>query len=281
MGIGAWLLRLGLGAVVGFCIGLTGIGGGVLVIPSLTVVLGLPPSVAVGTASLYAFLTKCYATVEHFKMKNIDVRTSLLLLAGAVPGNVGTAMAINRAVAGLEEGGEVLARFQDGLRMFIALVVFLCAVVLVLTLFGKSREAAEKTKLGIGWRLNARPGLKRAVAVLVGVVIGALVGATSVGGGVVLIPVLIILFGLSSCRTVGTSIFVAVVLTLATSVVYSSGGQMDWRTALLMAGGSIVGVPIGSKLCTRLPEKGLRIIVIAVVFLSAVLMFVKRGPGGH
>jgi uncharacterized membrane protein YfcA len=55
---------------------------------------------------------------------------------------------------------------------------------------------------------------------------------------------------------------------------------MDWRTGLLMAAGSLAGVPLGSKLCTRLPERALRVLVIAVVFCSALLMFVRRGSGG-
>lgn len=282
MDIQAWLIRLALGAGIGFCIGLTGIGGGVLVLPSLTLVLGLPASVAVGTASLYACLTKSYATYEHFKLKTIDVQISLLLLLGAVPGDIATAWAINRVVGRMDQEGATLAKFQHGLGIFIACIVLLSAVLLVIDLIARARGVAQKTKVGIGGGLGTRPVLKRVVAVCVGAVIGALIGATSVGGGVLLIPALIIIFGLPSSRTVGTSIFVAVILTLATSLVYSSGGQMDWRTALLMATGSLAGVPLGSKLCTRLPEKGLRILVIGVVFVSAVLMFVKRGTtGGH
>ncbi len=68
-GVTSIIVQLILGVVIGFSIGLTGIGGGVLVLPSLTLILGLPPSVAAGTASLYAFLTKIQATVEHFRLK--------------------------------------------------------------------------------------------------------------------------------------------------------------------------------------------------------------------
>ena len=60
--------------MIGFAIGMTGIGGGVLVMPTLTILLQLPASVAVGTASLYALLVKMYAVFEHHKIKTIDFR---------------------------------------------------------------------------------------------------------------------------------------------------------------------------------------------------------------
>jgi uncharacterized membrane protein YfcA len=282
MGIEQWILRLVLGAGIGFCIGLTGIGGGVLVLPALTVILGLPSSIAVGTASLYAFLTKCYATFEHFRLKTIDIRTSLFLLLGAVPGNVVTAWVINRAVKHMGAEGESMVRFQQGLKMFIAFVVLFSAIVLIVDLVLKGHGAGSGTGNSVGARLNSRPTLKWTIAVITGTVIGSLIGATSVGGGVLMIPALIILFGLPSSRTVGTSIFVAVILTFMTSIVYGASDQMDWHTALLMALGSLAGVPLGSKLCARLPERGLRWLVIAVVFVSAIFMFVRRSvTGGH
>jgi len=276
-----WLVRLALGAVIGFCIGLTGIGGGVLVMPALTLVLGLPASVAVGTASLYAFLTKCHATYEHFKIKTIDWTTSLLILAGAVPGNIVTSWSINRAVRRYGDEAAGLEQFQHGLKMFIASVVLFAAAVLVLDMIRNGRAKGGESGGNLARRLQARPVLRRVLAVVVGILIGALIGATSVGGGVLMIPAMIILFGLSSSSTVGTSIFVGVVLTLTTACVYGCGGQMAWKTALLMAGGSLVGVPIGSKLCVRLPERVLRGVVIVVVLTAAVLMFVKRGVAGH
>ena len=62
--IGVQLLA---GALIGACIGMTGIGGGVLILPVLTLGFGLPSTVAVGTAHLYSFLCKLPAVFFHFK----------------------------------------------------------------------------------------------------------------------------------------------------------------------------------------------------------------------
>ena len=83
--IGAILIRLLLGLFIGFCIGLTSIGGGVLILPALTVLLKVDPLVAVGTTTLYAFLTKITALLHHIKLKTIDWSLSKRFLSGAIP----------------------------------------------------------------------------------------------------------------------------------------------------------------------------------------------------
>jgi uncharacterized membrane protein YfcA len=279
MGIEEWIVRLLLGGIIGFCIGLTGIGGGVLVMPALTVVLGLSASNAVGTASLYAFLTKIYASYQHLKLKTVDVKSALLLLTGAVPGNIIAAKAITLVVNRLAGTGEGARVFQDNLKNFIAFVVLLSALILIFDIIKKKRNESLANHVTFAARINRKPLLRRFLIVLTGVLIGALIGATSVGGGVLLIPALIIVFGMTSNKTVGTSIFVAVVLTLLTALVYGQGGQLDWQTAVSMAAGSIAGVYGGSRLCAHLPEEKLRIVVIAIVLVSAITMLAS--PAAH
>ena len=279
MSVGEVILRLVMGVVIGFCIGLTGIGGGVLVLPSLTLILKLPPSVAVGTASLYAFLTKVLATYHHFKLKTIDWGLSLWILAGAIPANIVCSVLINRYVKGAA-GSEALATFQNSLRIFIGVVVCLCALVIIYRLLTNTRRTPRETeeKPDFAARLERHPPRRRILAIAAGALVGGLIGATSVGGGVVIVPILIIVFGLASCDTVGTSIFVAVVLTFLTAVIYSKGGQMEFATALVMALGSLVGVSIGSRLSVKIPEKPLQWVLSGVILLSAILMLFK---GGH
>ena len=74
------------GAAIGFCIGMTAIGGGILAVPALALGFGLDPSVCVGTASLYTFLTKIFSTYRHFKLGTIRYRISAYFLLGAIPG---------------------------------------------------------------------------------------------------------------------------------------------------------------------------------------------------
>ncbi len=273
-------LRVVIGGVIGFMIGLTGIGGGVLVMPALTVFLGLTPTMAVGTASLYAFLTKIMAAVKHISLKNVDFKTCGSLLLGALPANVAVAMAINmyrEANAGDEE---LLARFEGGLNMLIAAVIITSAFILIMNLRKKANEHGEEEPSPLA-RLTRKSTAATVVAgILSGALVGALIGSTSVGGGVVLIPILISVFALSPNRTVGSSIIIGVALTLVTAIVFGKSGSLDVFTAILMAAGSIAGVIPGSKLAATLPQKTMKRIMVGMVLIAGALMLAGKA-GGH
>jgi len=263
------VVRLVMGLVIGFCIGLTGVGGGVLVLPALTLVLGIEPVKAVGTTSLYAFLTKISATFHHAKLKTIDWGTSLWFLLGAVPANTIVAFWISRQ--GTNEA------FQHGLRNFIVGVVLFSVLVMILNVVKKSRQALETEERTLAQRINGHTVIRNGLSIAMGAVVGSLIGATSIGGGVLIVPILIILFDLPARRTVGSSIFIAVVLTLVTSLIYGKGGEVDKATAIIMAVGSLAGVYYGSRLSTKMPDRLLQAIVIGLIFLAAILMLLNQG----
>jgi uncharacterized protein len=263
-------VRFVLGLLIGFCIGMTGVGGGVLVLPALTLMLKMNPVMAVGTASLYAFLTKISATFHHIKLKTIDWRISFLFLAGALPANA----IVSILIAHWAEGPE----FLHALKLFITGTVFFCAGVMVLNLIGQiHKEKSGGTRKTLSERIAERPHHSRILGVMMGAVVGALIGATSIGGGVLIVPMLMVLFGLEARRTVGSSIFIAVILTLLTSIIYHKGGATDEVTAIVMSVGSLIGVPPGSKLSAKMSDKLLQSIVIALIFIAAVMMIFKSG----
>ncbi len=266
------VIRLVLGLVIGFCIGLTGVGGGVLVIPSLILIVNLPASYAVGTASFYAFLTKIYATYRHFRLGNIAWKTASFILVGAVPAGILVSWLINRHIADLINHPEALAAFEYVLKIFIAMVIFGSALVLLYNTFIRKRIPRTQHE---GPAAALEIPKRRRVAVVAGALIGGLIGATSVGGGVLIIPTLIVVFGMSAARTIGSSIFIALVLTLFTSLIYYSGNQLDMNTALIMAVGSLGGVEIGGRVSVIISERKLKAVVIAIILISSILMLFK------
>src|SRR5450631_3197612 len=75
------------GFVVGVLIGLTGVGGGVLLLPVLIFGLRVPPIVAVGSDALFNFFTKIPAGLLHLKKGTVRRKVVLALAAGSVPGS--------------------------------------------------------------------------------------------------------------------------------------------------------------------------------------------------
>src|SRR3954464_12014986 len=79
-------MQLIIGLVIGFAVGLTGIGGGSFTVPALVLILGLPAGVAVGTAFVFAGVLRLIAAPFYLAGKHINSRYLWLLIQGAVPG---------------------------------------------------------------------------------------------------------------------------------------------------------------------------------------------------
>jgi len=264
-------VKLLTGLVIGASIGLTGIGGGVLVLPTLTLLFGLPPTVAVGTANLYSFLCKLSATYFHYKQKTIAFGTSGCFLMGAIPANLAVSIGLTSYAASLQEDEAAWQAFQANLHRFIALIVIVSALLILWNLVSKpgSRAPGPRTE---GTDQKSKKYKKTAAAVMMGAVIGALIASTSIGGGILIVPMLIIIFGLNAVETVGSSVFIALILTLLSSLVYAGTSQLDLSTAIIMAAGSFVGVPLGVRYSKKLSDRLLQLVITGIVCVAGALM---------
>ena len=107
---------------------------------------------------------------------------------------------------------------------------------------------------------------------LTGFFVGTIVGLTGVGGGSLMTPLLVLLFGISpviaqmaTTKVVGSDIAHAVPLTLVAGLGHASLGNVDWTLLVSLLIGSLPGVVIGSLLTSRLPEKLIRSILVTLL----------------
>ena len=121
------------------------------------------------------------------------------------------------------------------------------------------------------------PGRRRAVGVLLLVLIGGigglLSGAFGVGGGIVMVPLLIVLARLDQRHASATSLVAIVPAAAAGAISYAVAGQVDVVVAILIAVGGVGGSLIGSRLLRTLPIGWLRWLFIALLLLAAVQLF--------
>ena len=258
------LLRLAMGALIGFCIGLTGIGGGILGLQAMTLVFGLNPITAVGTTSLYIFLTNISASFHHARLGNISWSAVVRILIGAIPANI----LVSRWISG--QGNNL--EFKHNLRIFIVCIVFFSVAMMIVNAVKKMRKAVEEEERTLAHKIQSHWVLRNLLSIFLGALVGALIGASSIGGGVLIVPMLLMVFGLSASRTVGSSIFIAMLLTLSTALVYGKGGEVDFFTAVIMATGALLGVRQGTRLSKKLPDHHLRLVMIALVLFAAFMM---------
>jgi len=263
---------VGLGLVVGVLTGLFGVGGSFLLNPLLIVLFGMDESLVVGSSLSFTIGTGASGAARHMRSRNVDVRSVLILGSGAVIGAV---------------LGSWLHEFLRGLLKhdFKHLILALYLALLVLTgLLVFRGSGGSKTRRSLLQRLPLPPhvdlphaGLVRVSLpglVLVGLVIGVAKGLLGIGGGVLFMPLLLLVVGLSAHQAVGTSLGVVLFSSIAGTIGHAQAGNVSLWIAMSLLVGSTVGVQIGAWLCDRLHAAKLRRYFAVIVLLAAVLVAV-------
>ncbi len=230
------------GFVVGLLVGLTGMGGGAVMTPFLISVVGVGPVVAVGTDLVYSAATKIVGAWLHTRQRTVDLALVKRLAVGSVPAGL-LAVLIIRLLPDAGVDADQAVRRALGAVLVLVAIVMLCRVF-----------AARERALPERWR-SALEGRGTTVA---GVIVGALVGFTSVGSGALLVPFLICVFPLSPARVVGTDVFHAAILVSVTGLAHAYGGTVDWPLAGTLLLGSVAGVSVGTWMAPRAPVRILR-----------------------
>jgi uncharacterized membrane protein YfcA len=233
------------GFAVGLLVGMTGVGGGSLMTPLLTLLFGVSPTVAVGTDLAFASVTKGAGTITHRFNGTVNWAIVRRLCMGALPAALVATLVLSRF-------GALDARIGQVIRYSIAGSVMLTVVAL---LFRRRM---------ITW-INAHPERQlqgRALTtatIIAGVVLGTLVTVSSIGAGAIGATLLVMLYPkLTPAEVAGTDIAYAVPLTAIAAVGHWWLGSIDWMLLLTLLVGSVPGITLGSMLARKVPERFLR-----------------------
>lgn len=252
------------GALVGFVVGATGVGGGSLMTPLLTLVFNVPAQVAVGTDLLFAAITKAGGAVAHARRGNVHWAITGWLVAGSVPAAVATLAAVQILKPDA-------ALFAEVVKRALGLALFLTAGALLfkaqIQALGKrfavrdERVVALAAAVGAGYLPLTEERVVRPLPTLAtGAAIGVLVTLTSVGAGVLGVVALFFLYPLLPARQiVGADIAHAVPLTLVAGLGHAVLGTVNWTLLGTLLIGSLPAIYLGAAVAHRLPERTLRL----------------------
>jgi uncharacterized protein len=249
------LIKSLVGFGVGALIGMTGLGGGVLLLPILIFGLGVPPIRAVGSDALFNFVTKIGASIVHLRKGTVRRKVVLALGAGSAPGSF----------LGVKYLVHLRDVYGNGVNHFITVAVGVLLICIPTFLFFQKK---------IEDRAAVRPPTMKSFAWmwLIGLVAGFLVGITSVGSGSVVMMMLLLFYSFQPKVMVGTDIVHALILTGVTSLLHFRMHNVDMNLVGALLIGSIPGGLVGSYLSTRVPVPWLRRILCAVLLATGARM---------
>lgn len=254
-----YLLLPLLSFLVGIIVGLTGIGGASLITPMLIFVFQVPPSIAVSSDVVAATLMKVIGGFKHWQQQTLDLKVVKWLALGSVPGSlagVGILHLIRRTGA---------FNLDDILLHLLGVMMLLVTLSALAQLFLKYFVPQLQLPTLPKFDLQTKSG--RILTLAVGAILGCLVGLTSVSSGSMFALVLIAFFQLDSRKLVGTDISQAAILLVFTSLAHLSLGTVDWNLVLPIWLGTVPGVLVGAKLCKRIPQGALRLVIYSILVM--------------
>ncbi len=249
------------GFLIGFLIGITGVGAGSLTTPML-IGFGFPPAIAVGTDLLFASITKASAALRHHRLGNVNWPILGWLAAGSLPG----AAIVVSWIYFSNADTHVLAH---AIRQVLSVALVFSAIAIGLMPFLRRQQPSEDAAAA-----DTPP--RKLPTFLFGLFLGAMVALTSVGAGAIGVSVLTGLYPmLLARRIVGTDIVHAVPLTLVSGLGHAGMGNLDVTLLCALLAGSVPGILIGSRLTGFIPDWLLRVVLAIVLTYAAYLLMNK------
>jgi uncharacterized membrane protein YfcA len=221
-----------LGLTGGALSGVAGVGGGIVFVPALVYVAGWSIKEAVAASLVIIVFSALSGTIRNARSEDpVEWRVAALLASTVAPASL---------------IGVFISRVSP------AEVVQVVFAVLLLAL-------AYPTARGRRSPSSGGKGLPIPLILLSGVGIGTLSGLVGVGGGVLMVPLMVLSFGLSTKRAVSTSLAVVFFMGMVASVGYIVTGFSDLWSLPPLVVGAIVGAWFGVRLRDRLPEKAIQL----------------------
>lgn len=242
------------GALTGFLVGLTGVGGGALMTPVLLLFFGVAPLAAIGTDLWFAAITKLFATRVHHGQNLVDWSVVKRLWAGSLPASFLTLIWL--------EWHPVNDALATVLKEAVAVAIIFTAVSLLfqkkIQLLGRKYRTTEAARF---------KSLQTPLTVAAGAVLGLLVTMTSIGAGALGAVCLAYLYPLrlTPPRLIATDIVHAIPLAIFAGLGHLMIGNVDAHLLANLLLGSVPAVIVGAVLSSRLPHAALRAVLAAVL----------------
>jgi uncharacterized membrane protein YfcA len=247
------------GLLVGFTVGLTGMGGGALMTPMLVLLLGVNPLVAVSSDLVTAAVIKPVGGLVHLRHGSVHRGLVTWLCVGSVPAALAGSLLLR--VAG--DDAEIGSAVQIAIGIALLLSV---GTIAVKSLIARRRGAQPPSPLD-------QAAVRRGVTIGIGILGGLVVSITSVGSGSMMMVLLLLAYPrVSSKQLVSTDLWQAVPLVATAALGHLAFGRVDFGLVALLLVGSVPGVIIGARVSVGASDRLVRRALLVVLLVSGLKM---------
>ncbi|WP_173910502.1 sulfite exporter TauE/SafE family protein [Acinetobacter sp. Marseille-Q1618] len=258
------------GVLVGFCVGITGVGGGSLMTPILISLFRIEPHIAIGTDLLYAAISKFCGSLVHARKLNIVWPIVLWLALGSIPASFTTHWVLDNYLSSSTHYKAILTMVLGFMLTITGLSIMFRAQ--IEKFFAKFRDKKHDDLLAEKFSIEG----KRFFVVFMGIVLGIFVTLSSVGAGAFGIMALILMFpNLPMIRIIGSDVVHAVLLTAAAGFAHMTSGNVDFHLLGWLLAGSIPAIILGTLISSRMPEKLIRKVLGITLFALGINFIVN------
>ncbi len=275
------LISLGIG--IGFISGLFGIGGGFITSP-LLILVGIPPTVAVGTTTVQVFASTSTGVISHFQKKNIDYQISFTMILGGIFGTL-TGVLLLSSLKNIGLIDNYLNAIYIVLLLGTALFILYETARINLIHKNKKFKLHQHSWIhGLPIKIKYRKS-KLYISILaplsIGYLIGMLTGLTGIGGGFILIPCMIYILGMKTISVIGSSLLnITVVALISLFLQIYINQNIDFVLAIFLIISSSIGAAIASRIIDKFDQENLKVLfgVLLVTIASFLIYDLFRTP---
>ncbi|RBW71274.1 sulfite exporter TauE/SafE family protein [Bacillus taeanensis] len=245
-----WVILVIIGFFGGTIGSLVGLGGGIIVVPSLLLFSyytpffpSLSPQIIVGISIIILIVTGLSSTLAYLKQKKVDVYSGIIFFIGSGPGAYIGAL-INKTIS--FQGFSI---YFGGFMIFISLLLMIRGHLKPLKLsIGKVHSFKDEEGREYTYRYSA------VLAVFIAFFVGVLSGLFGIGGGSLMVPVMLLLFGFPTSVAIATSMFLVFLSALVGSIAHIRLGNVHWLYVCALIPGAWFGGKFGAYLNEKLAD---------------------------
>ncbi len=266
------IIALVIGFLSAFIGSLVGLGGGIVLVPSLLFLSEhvpaldwATPQTIVGISLVTMVFTGLSSSIAYMRLKRVDIRMGILFLIGSIPGSI--------------VGSWLNTKFDvSNFSLYFGLLMI---VIFLFMLIDRDKLASKRkpkvTKRTRTFEVDGETyqyNVPVIPALILAVLVGMLSGLFGIGGGTISVPAMILLFGIPVQVAIGTSMFTILFISIVSSTTHIVLGNIEWAYVAFFVIGSYLGGTVGAKVSTLFKGKTLEWFLRIVILLAAVRLMI-------